>query len=58
MSLSEADDRAFAVKNVLAGSVNSGGSYRDCSVENDDAMELLELAEELLEKFAEIFAEK
>jgi transcriptional regulator with XRE-family HTH domain len=54
MSLSEADDRVFAVKNVLAGSVNSGGSYRDCSVENDDEIELLDLAEELLEKLAEI----
>jgi hypothetical protein len=54
MSLSKEDDQVFAVKNVLAGSVKSGGSYRDCSVENDHEIELLDLAEELLEKLAEI----
>jgi len=53
MSLSEADERSFAVKNVLAGSVTGGGNYRDSGDKNYES-ELLDLAEELLEKLAEI----
>lgn len=54
MSLSEENDRIFAVKNVLSGSVaiaetNCGNS------DEFDQTELLNLAEELLEKLAEFF---
>src|SRR4028119_372885 len=52
LSLPEEEDRIFAVKNVLAGGVTAGGSNRDSSDENDE-IELLDLAEDLLEKFAE-----
>jgi transcriptional regulator with XRE-family HTH domain len=54
--ISEEDDQVYAVKNVLAGSVTGGGSYRDSGDENDE-IELLDLAEELLEKLAEIRGE-
>ncbi len=56
LSLPEEDERIFAVKNVLAGSVMGGGSYRDSGDENDE-IELLDLAEELLVKLAEIRGE-
>jgi DNA-binding ferritin-like protein len=52
LSLPEEEDRIFAVKNVLAGGVTAEGSNRDLSDENDE-IELLDLAEDLLEKFAE-----
>lgn len=53
LRLTEEDDRIFAVKNVLMGSVTGSASYRDSSDENDE-IELLDLAEELLEKLADI----
>lgn len=49
----EEDDRLFAIKNVLAGGVTAVGTNRDSSNENDE-IELLDLAESLLEKLAEI----
>jgi hypothetical protein len=52
LSIPEEEDRIFAVKSVLAGGVTAGGSNRDSSDENDE-IELLNLAEDLLEKLAE-----
>ena len=52
LSLPEEEDRIFAVKNVLAGGVTGGGSNRDSSEENNE-IELLNLAEDLLEKLGE-----
>ncbi|MEH2369619.1 helix-turn-helix domain-containing protein [Nostoc sp.] len=52
LSLSE-EDKIFAVKNVLAANVSCGESNRGNSDEVDE-IELLDLAEELLEKLAEI----
>lgn len=49
LSLSEENDRLYAVRNVLAGSDNN----YDASCEIDD-IELLNLANSLLEKLAEI----
>ncbi|MBG1264103.1 helix-turn-helix domain-containing protein [Nostoc commune] len=49
LSLSEEEDRIFAVKNVLAANVACGESDRGSSDEVDE-IELLDLAEELLEK--------
>ncbi|MEH1935364.1 MAG: helix-turn-helix domain-containing protein [Nostoc sp.] len=54
LSLSE-EDRIFAVKNVLAANVACGESNRGSSDEVDE-IELLDLAEELLEKLAEILS--
>jgi len=54
LSIPKEDDRILAVKNALAGSVRSGGTTRDASDENDE-IELLDLAESLLEKLAEIW---
>jgi hypothetical protein len=56
LSIPEEEDLIFAVKNVLAGGVTAGGSNRDSSDENDE-IELLDLAESLLEKLAEICRE-
>ncbi|MBD2606033.1 helix-turn-helix domain-containing protein [Scytonema hofmannii FACHB-248] len=53
LSLSEEEDRIFAVKNVLAANVACGESNRGSSDEVDE-IELLDLAEELLEKLAHI----
>jgi len=53
LSIPEEDDRILAVKNALTGSVRSGGATRDASDENDE-IELLDLAESLLEKLAQI----
>ncbi|MCC5645060.1 helix-turn-helix domain-containing protein [Nostoc sp. CHAB 5824] len=53
LSLSEEEDKIFAVKNVLAANVTSGESNRGTSDEIDE-IELLDLAEELLEKLADI----
>ncbi|MEH2236963.1 helix-turn-helix domain-containing protein [Nostoc sp.] len=53
LRLSEEEDRIFAVKNVLVGNVGFGESNRGTSDENDE-VELLDLAEELLEKLADI----
>ncbi|MEH2063362.1 MAG: helix-turn-helix domain-containing protein [Nostoc sp.] len=52
LSLSE-EDKIFAVKNVLAANVACGESNRGSSDEVDE-IELLDLAEELLEKLADI----
>jgi hypothetical protein len=49
----EENDRIFAVKKVLAGGVTTGGTNRDSGDENDE-IELLDLAESLLGKLAEI----
>ncbi|MBD0388904.1 MAG: hypothetical protein ICV54_20970 [Nostoc sp. C3-bin3] len=53
LSLSEEDDRIFAVKNVLAGSVGVAESNRGTSDEIDE-IELLNLAEEVLDKLTNI----
>lgn len=55
LSLSEDEDRIFAVKNVLAGSVAVAESNRGTSSDELDEIDLLDLAEELLEKLAEVF---
>ncbi|MHC5735851.1 helix-turn-helix domain-containing protein [Nostoc sp.] len=54
LSISE-EDRIFAVKNVLAANVACGESNRGNSDEVDE-IELLDLAEELLEKLADILS--
>ncbi|MEH2161932.1 MAG: helix-turn-helix domain-containing protein [Nostoc sp.] len=53
LSLSEEEDRIFAVKNVLAANLGCAESNRVSSDEIDE-IELLDLAEELLEKLADI----
>ncbi|MFN6537534.1 MAG: hypothetical protein RM021_014330 [Nostoc sp. EkiNYC01] len=53
LSLSEEDNRIFAVTNVLAGGVVVAESHRGTS-DDIDEIELLDLAEELLEKLADI----
>ena len=50
LNLSEEEDRIFAVKNVLAANLTGGESNRGTSNEIDE-IELLDLAEELLDKF-------
>ncbi|MCC5606404.1 helix-turn-helix domain-containing protein [Nostoc sp. CHAB 5834] len=52
LSLSEEEDRLFSVKNVLAANATGGESNRGTSDEIDE-IELLDLAEELLEKLAD-----
>lgn len=54
LSIPDVEERPYAVKNLLAGSVTPGGTYRDSSDDNE-AIELLDIAEELLEKLAEIW---
>ncbi|MBH8563692.1 helix-turn-helix domain-containing protein [Nostoc sp. CENA67] len=54
LSLSEEEDRIFAVKNVLAGSATVGESTRGTS-DDVDEIELLDLAEELLDKLGNYF---
>ncbi|ACC83532.1 helix-turn-helix domain-containing protein [Nostoc punctiforme] len=54
LSLSEEEDRIFAVKNVLADSMAVAEINRGTSDEFDE-IELLDLAEELLEKLAAIW---
>lgn len=53
LSLSQEENRIFAVKNVLAANVACEESNRGTSDEFDE-IELLDLAEELLEKLAEL----
>jgi transcriptional regulator with XRE-family HTH domain len=53
-SLPEEEERIFAVKNLLAGSVGVGESNRGSSNKIDE-IELLDLAEEIVEKLTEIF---
>ena len=54
LSLSEEEDRIFAVKNVLVANVTCGESNRGTSDEFDE-VELLDLAEKLLRKLVKIF---
>jgi hypothetical protein len=54
LNYSEEDDQLRAVKNVLAKGVSRSGNNRDFSDGNDE-IELLDLAEDLLEKIAEIW---
>lgn len=56
LSLVEEEDRIFAVKNVLVGNVLVAEINRGTSneVDKNDEIELLDLAEELLEKLADI----
>jgi hypothetical protein len=50
------DERPYAVKAILTGSVVGVGSDRESGTEDDeDEIELLELAEELVEKLAQIW---
>jgi hypothetical protein len=50
------DERPYAVKDILAGSVIGVGSEREVIASNDEEdIELLELAESLLEKLAQIW---
>ncbi|NEQ35247.1 MAG: hypothetical protein F6K40_02560 [Okeania sp. SIO3I5] len=57
--ISDDDDRLFAVKNLLSGDVSVASSNRDINDKNEeDGIELLELAEELLEKLDSIFEEQ
>ncbi|MDF5707172.1 MAG: helix-turn-helix domain-containing protein [Nostoc sp. S4] len=53
LSLVKEEDRLFSVKNVLAANVTGGESNRGTSDEFDE-IELLDLAEELLEKLTNI----
>ncbi|MDZ8106884.1 MAG: helix-turn-helix domain-containing protein [Nostoc sp. DedQUE12a] len=53
LSLSEEEDKLFSVKNLLAGNLTGGESNRGNSDEIDE-IELLDLAEELLERLADI----
>ncbi|MEH2087655.1 hypothetical protein [Nostoc sp.] len=53
LSLSEEDDQIFPVKNVLAGSVAVAESNRGTSSDEIDETDLLDLAEELLEKLVD-----
>ncbi|MEH2000116.1 MAG: helix-turn-helix domain-containing protein [Nostoc sp.] len=53
LSLVKEEDRLFSVKNVLAANVTCGESNRGTSDEEIDEIELLDLAEELLEKLAD-----
>ncbi|MBN3926830.1 helix-turn-helix domain-containing protein [Nostoc sp. NMS4] len=54
LSLFEEEDRIFAVKNVLSANVACGESNRGNSSDEIDENELLDLAEKLLDKLAEI----
>ncbi|MBD2195284.1 MULTISPECIES: hypothetical protein [Calothrix] len=54
LNLSEEEDQIFAVKNVLADSFTVSETTRGISNEIDE-IELLDLAEELLEKLAEMW---
>lgn len=54
LSLPEEYNRIFAVKNVLVDCLVCSGSYRDSGSENNDEIDLLHLAESLVEKLAKI----
>ncbi len=52
------NERPYAVKDILTGSVVGVGSERESMGEDDeDEIELLELAEDLLEKLEQIWRE-
>ncbi|HBE19527.1 MAG TPA: hypothetical protein DEG17_01255 [Cyanobacteria bacterium UBA11149] len=54
LNLSEEYHRIFAVKNVLVDSLVCSSSYRDSGDEYNDEIDLLHLAESLVEKLAKI----
>ncbi len=49
----EGDDRLFAVQKLLVSSVSAGSKTRGNNDEDEDEIEMLELAEDLLEKLVE-----
>ena len=53
LGISSEEERTYGVKNILAGSLVA--MVREESVAEEEEMELLDLAEELLEKLDEIF---
>ena len=54
LSLSEEEDRIFAVKNMLAGGVAVAESNRGTGSDEIDETDLLDLAEEVLDKLTHI----
>lgn len=54
LGISSEEERTYGVKNILAGSL-VGGMVREESVAESEEMEMLDLAEDLLEKLDEIF---
>jgi len=54
LGICEEEKRTYGVKNILAGSL-VGAIVREKRVEEDEEIELLDLAEELLEKLDDIF---
>jgi len=54
LGICEEEKRTYGVKNILAGS-RVGAIVREKRVEEDEEIELLDLAEELLEKLDDIF---
>lgn len=55
LSVSEEEDRIFAIKDLLVGSMAGGECDRNISNDNQE-IDLLDLAEELVEKLGEILA--
>lgn len=55
MMFEEGDRRVFAVKELLGGSVSVGSKTRGNNDEDDDEIEVLELADDLLDKLVEIW---
>jgi transcriptional regulator with XRE-family HTH domain len=54
LSASEGEEQIFALRNVLANKLMVGGNCREEGNRNDDEIELLALAEDLLDKWTEI----
>ncbi|MCM0590999.1 MAG: hypothetical protein ACSI46_22035 [Gloeotrichia echinulata DVL01] len=54
MSFPQAEDRIFAVKNLLTARLISGGSYQDDNDQRNQEMEIQDLATELLQKLGEM----
>ena len=54
LSFPQAEDRIFAVKNLLTARLISGGSYQDYNDERNQEMEIQDLATELLQKLGEM----
>lgn len=54
LGICEEEERTYGVKNILAGSL-VGAIVREERVEEEEEIELLDLAEELLEKLDDIF---
>lgn len=55
LSIAEEDDQLLGVKKVLVGGATGGGTTRESS-DGDDEIELLDLAEDLLEKLEGILS--